>query len=583
MSPTAAPATISADSRLTPLPRPQVFSCDLGTLPTAALMASEAEISPSQVFSLPAVQAKPAVQSFQFNPQLDASVFARSIIPKERLGALPTRRSLTRIQAPGDAIKLSDRLHYVLQPPLELLLARGSLEFPKQPFAYQLQGVAFLYPRFGALLADEMGLGKTMQAITAVRLLLFTGEIGRVLLVCPKPLVTNWVREFTLWAPEVPVSVIEGDPQRRAWQWQLPRYPVKIANYELLTRDAEMIQDLQLQFDLVVLDEAQRIKNPKAATNDAICGLHRSRSWALTGTPIENSLADLSGIFEFVSPGRVNAEMKPRAMRRTVGDFVLRRTKDKVLADLPPKLFRDAELELTSSQRETYSLAEKDGILRLTEMGDSATIQHVFELILRLKQICNFDPATGESSKLERLAADLDEIAASGQKAIVFSQWVDTLGRLHRELSGLNPLQYHGKIPMRDRDGIIEQFRTDANRHALLMTYGAGGVGLNLQFCSYVFLFDRWWNPAVEDQAINRAHRIGVTGPVTVTRFLTVDTIEQRINQVLTEKRELFDTIFTENAKPPKLGLTQQEIFGLFKLRSPQGKLAVALPEFEAA
>ena len=275
--------------------------------------------------------------------------------------------------------------------------------------------------------------------------------------------------------------------------------------------------------------------------------------------------------------------MKPRAMRRTVGDFVLRRTKDKVLADLPPKLFRDAELELTSSQRETYSLAEKDGILRLTEMGDSATIQHVFELILRLKQICNFDPATGESSKLERLAADLDEIAASGQKAIVFSQWVDTLGRLHRELSDLNPLQYHGKIPMRDRDGIIEQFRTDANRHALLMTYGAGGVGLNLQFCSYVFLFDRWWNPAVEDQAINRAHRIGVTGPVTVTRFLTVDTIEQRINQVLAEKRELFDTIFTENAKPPKLGLTQQEIFGLFKLRSPQGKLTVALPEFEAA
>jgi SNF2 family DNA or RNA helicase len=367
---------------------------------------------------------------------------------------------------------------------LELLLARGSLEFPKQPFAYQLQGVAFLYPRFGALLADEMGLGKTMQAITAIRLLLFTGEIGRVLLVCPKPLVSNWVREFALWAPEVSVSVIEGDPQRRSWQWQLPRFPVKIANYELLTRDASMLADLQLQFDLVVLDEAQRIKNPKAATNDALCGLHRSRSWALTGTPIENSLADLSGIFEFVAPGRVNAEMKPRAVGRAVGDFVLRRTKDKVLADLPPKLFRDAELELTSAQRETYSLAENDGILRLTAMGDSATIQHLFELILRLKQICNFDPATGESSKLERLAADLDEIAASGQKAIVFSQWVDTLGRLNRELSSLKPLQYHGKIPMRDRDGIIEQFRTESHRHVLLMTYGTGDEGLNLQFCN---------------------------------------------------------------------------------------------------
>jgi SNF2 family DNA or RNA helicase len=200
-----------------------------------------------------------------------------------------------------------------------------------------------------------------------------------------------------------------------------------------------------------------------------------------------------------------------------------------------------------------------------------------------LKQICNFDTATGESSKLERLAADLEEIAASGQKAIVFSQWVDTLVRLHRELPNLNPLEYHGKIPMRQRDGIIEQFRSESHRHVMLMTYGAGGVGLNLQFCSYVFLFDRWWNPAVEDQAINRAHRIGVTGPVTITRFLTVDTIEQRINQVLAEKRELFDSIFTENARQPKLGLTQHEIFGLFKLRSPQGKLQVALPEIEAA
>ncbi len=407
MTVTSQPATGVADNRLTPIPTPQIFSCGIGGLPQMTLLSSEATIPTIQVLSLPAVQSPATVQSFRFQPQLDATVFAKTLIPPERLKALSPRPSITRIQAPGDAIKLSDRLHYVLQPPLELMLARGSLEFPKQPFAYQLQGIAFLYPRFGALLADEMGLGKTMQAITAVRLLLFTGEVGRVLLVCPKPLVSNWVREFAQWAPEVPVSIIEGDPQRRAWQWQLPRYPVKIANYELMTRDAEMLADLQLQFDLVVLDEAQRIKNPNSATNDAICTLQRSRSWALTGTPIENSLADLSGIFDFVSPGRLKAEMKPRAVNRAIGDFVLRRTKDKVLADLPPKLFRDAELELTAAQRETYSLAEKDGILRLTEMGDSATIQHVFELILRLKQICNFDPATGESSKLERLAADL--------------------------------------------------------------------------------------------------------------------------------------------------------------------------------
>ncbi|HEY2761099.1 MAG TPA: DEAD/DEAH box helicase, partial [Pirellulales bacterium] len=262
------------------------------------------------------------------------------------------------------------------------------------------------------------------------------------------------------------------------------------------------------------------------------------------------------------------------ALGRAVGDFVLRRLKSDVLSDLPPQLARDAEVLLTHQQRESYKLAENEGVLRLTELGDSATIQHVFELILRLKQICNFDPATGESSKLERLAADLDEVAASGQKAIVFSQWVGTLQRLKAELRHLNPLEYHGKIPTKKRDGVIEQFRTEPRHSVILMSYGAGGVGLNLQFCNYVFLFDRWWNPAVEDQAINRAHRIGVAGPVTVTRFLTMNTIEERINQVLREKRELFDAIFSDADQPKNLGLTQQEIFGLFNLRSPHGPLA---------
>ncbi len=239
---------------------------------------------------------------------------------------------------------------------------------------------------------------------------------------------------------------------------------------------------------------------------------------------------------------------------------------------------RDAELELSPQQRETYKLAEDEGVLRLTELGASATIHHVFELILRLKQICNFDTATGDSSKLERLTADLDELTASGQKAIVFSQWVGTLKRLKSELGDFHPLEYHGQIPPRKRDAVIEQFRDDPRHHLLLMTYGAGGVGLNLQFCGYVFLFDRWWNPAVEDQAINRAHRIGVAGPVTVTRFLTLDTIEERIQQVLAEKRELFDTIFSDAAKPRNLGLTQQEIFGLFKLRCPTGSIETTAP-----
>jgi SNF2 family DNA or RNA helicase len=485
-------------------------------------------------------------------------------------------RSATRLKPPGDIVKLKDRLYYVLQPSLETLLVDSSLDFPFMPFPYQFEGVAFLFPRVAAVLADEMGLGKTMQAITAMRLLIRSGEARSVLLVCPKPLVTNWQREFALWAPELPVAAIEGDQEKRRWQWQQTDAPIKIANYEALNRDRRMVVDSGLHFDLVVLDESQRIKNRNSTTSQVVRSISRTRSWALTGTPVENSAEDLVGIFEFVAPGHLSADMKPRTMGRAAGDYVLRRTKDKVLTDLPPKLFRDAELELTPEQRHTYQLAEDEGVLRLTEMGDEATIQHVFELVLRLKQICNFDPATGESAKLERLAADLEEVATSGQKAIVFSQWVGSLQTLGRRLRRFGTLEYHGQIPSRKRDAVIEQFRDDPKRHVLLISYGAGGVGLNLQFAGYVFLFDRWWNPAVEDQAINRAHRIGAAGPVTVCRFLTLDTIEQRINQILEEKREIFDTIFSDTAPQLHSGLTQQEIFGLFKLRCPNGPIELA-------
>ena len=495
--------------------------------------------------------------------------------------------SHTPIKPPGDIIKLADRLNYVLQPSLESLLAEGSLAFPFRPFPFQFEGVAFLYPRQAAVLADEMGLGKTMQTITAIRLLLRRGELQSVLLVCPKPLVTNWQREFSIWAPEVPVMVVEGDQAKRTWQWSLPGVPLRIANYELVLRDRKLLtgpmpgdssEDSSpgAYFDLVVLDESQRIKNRFSSTNEVIRSIPRKRNWALTGTPVENSADDLLGIFEFVAPGFLSAEMKPRSMGRTISDYVLRRTKDQVLRDLPPKMIHDEPLELMPEQRESYRLAEEEGVLRLTELGAAATIRHVFELVLRLKQICNFDPATGASTKLERLEANLDEVAGSGRKAIVFSQWVVTLRRLAKQLERFGPLEYHGQVPQRRRDGIIARFREDDSRHVLLMSYGAGGVGLNLQFVNYVFLFDRWWNPAVEDQAINRAHRIGVDGPVTVTRYLMLETIEERIDRVLQEKRDLFDVIFSGAEGRRKLGLTQEELFGLFKLKCPAEPIDVA-------
>jgi SNF2 family DNA or RNA helicase len=499
--------------------------------------------------------------------------------PRDRLRIArpgPNGGRRTRIQPPNDIIKLQDRLYYLLQPPLETLVQGSQLHFPFEPFPYQLDGVAFLYPRFSAILADEMGLGKTMQAITAIRLLLRSGEVRSVLLICPKPLVSNWKREFSLWAPEIPLGVIEGDQQRRSWQWGQTQLPVKIANYELLLRDADLLDSDGLHFDLVVLDEAQRIKNRSSSTSRVARAIRRHRSWALTGTPVENSPEDLVAIFEFLLPGYLSSGMTARRLGQATRDHILRRTKDMVLTDLPPKLFRDAELDLSREQWESYRIAEQEGIVRLADMGEDLTIQHVFELVLRLKQICNFDPCTRASSKMERLEADLEEVAASGQKAIVFSQWVQTIGRMAERLERFGPLQYHGKIAPRRRDAVIDQFRHSDRHHVLLMSYGAGSVGLNLQFCRYVFLFDRWWNPAVEDQAINRAHRIGVDGPVTVTRMLTMGTIEERIHQVLEEKRQLSATIFSEAGTPSNLGLTQEDVFGLFDLRMPNKPSAKA-------
>ena len=431
--------------------------------------------------------------------------------------------------------------------------------------------MAFLYPRHEAVLADEMGLGKTMQTVITVRLLAHQQQIRRVLLVCPKPLVSNWQREFAFWAPELPVAVVEGAPARREWFWRAANNLVTIANYETIVRDREHICDPQNHYDLVVLDESQRIKNAASTTNEVARSIPRSRSWALTGTPIENSTDDLVGIFEFVAPGRVTAKMNPRAIGRAASDCILRRTKDQVLSDLPPKLYRDAELELLPEQMESYRLAEDEGVVRLREMKHELTIQHVFELVLRLKQICNFDPTTGASSKFERLEADLEECAASGRKAIVFSQWVETILELRGRLARFGPSEYHGKIPHRRREASIQQFRDDPHCHLMLMSYGAGSVGLNLQFASYVFLFDRWWNPAVEDQAINRAHRIGASGPVTVTRFLSRNTIEERINEVLQRKRELFQAVFSDVAAAPAGGLSRDEVFSLFGLNDAGG------------
>ena len=513
------------------------------------------------------------VKSFFFEPApaWQEKVPTGEVSESKKSGPRPAGR--TRVQPPEDVVRMQDRLFYLLQPPLESVLSGRRIQFKFEPFHYQYEGIAFLYPRHFGVLADEMGLGKTMQAISSIRLLLHAREIDEVLLICPKPLATNWIREFETWAPEIPVEIIGGDQSKRTLQWLNRQIPVKVANYELVLRDIDLIKNGNRHFDLVVLDEAQRIKNPRSTTSQTVKSISRSRNWALTGTPIENSVDDLAGIFDFLSEGLVQAGMPARKISSEVRNHILRRTKDEVLDDMPPKFINDVYLQLNESQQQAYDLAEQEGVIKLNELGGQLTVQHVFELVLRLKQICNSDPLTGDSTKIERLEADLEEVVASGQKAIVFSQWVKTIQQISKKIERFRPLEYHGKIPSKQRDGILDEFRNSDDRPVILMSYGTGSVGLNLQFCRYVFLYDRWWNPAVEDQAINRAHRLGSAGSVTVNRMICSSTIEERIHDVLEEKRELFYSVLGEKGNSPR-GLNQKDIFGLFHLEMPARKTA---------
>lgn len=439
-----------------------------------------------------------------------------------------------------------------------------------QLLPYQWAGVLFLLSRPSALLADEMGLGKTAQTLVALQILVNEGQVRRALLVAPKSLLTNWQRELARWAPQVRTQIIGGTAQQRRWLWQHSQATLRLVHYEILAHDARLLTELvtrgNLHFDLIILDEAQRVKNAQSVGSKVLQQLPRRRLWALTGTPLENCLAELCGVFTLIRPGLLQPEMPLTQVRAAIAPYVLRRTKEMVAKELPPKIYRDCVLELTAEQSARY----RETLLRARKTIESADadslLRHVFVQILRLKQICNFDPVTGRSAKAEQLRYELSSVVDKGQKAIIFSQFVGTLFRLQALLAPWQPLVFYGGMSREEREATIAEFRDNPQRPLLLLSYRAGGVGLNLQFASYVFLFDRWWNPAVEDQAINRVHRLGSTAPVVVTRYTVADTIEERIEKLLRRKRILFDQIFSSDNRLSKLGLSREEWLSLFEL-----------------
>ena len=404
---------------------------------------------------------------------------------------------------------------------------------------YQREGVSFLFRNEAALLADEMGLGKTVQAITALRLVLRKPGIDRAIVVAPTSLALNWEREFERWAPEVVVRRLMGGQADRLAYYGLP-IPVLIASYEQISIDAlDRIPDGT--FDIVVLDEAQRIKNYDSRTAFACRLLPRKLAWALTGTPIENSRSDIESIFEFLRPGLLKRTDGRSKILAAVAPYFLRRRKAEVVKDLPPILYQDMSLELTDGQRQAYDTEWDRGSTALRYSPHPIPASDLLALITRLKQICNFAPNSEESCKQEALHVLLETAASEGIKVLLFSQYVETLNRLAQSIDVLPAAVYSGEQSAAERDQVLTAFERATGSRLLLMSLRAGGVGLNIPSADLVVLFDRWWNPAVEAQAVNRAHRLGRKTPLHVVRFLVRDSIEERIEQILSAKRQLFE------------------------------------------
>ena len=426
---------------------------------------------------------------------------------------------------------------------------------------------------FGGILADDMGLGKTAQVLA-----LLAAEqsnvppaerLGPTLVVCPMSLVGNWQREAAHFTPALAVHVHHGDERLRGEDLAaaLREVDLVITTYALLVRDREAIS--AVPWRRVVLDEAQEIKNSATEQSRAARAIRAPSRFALTGTPIENRLTELWTIMDFANPGLLGSEAAFRnrfsipierwqdeaaaeRLRRITGPFVLRRVKSdrSILPDLPAKLEFAVSCTLTREQATLYQSIVDDLVPDLERTGDEGEYRgKVLRAILRLKQVCNHpallladgSPLAGRSGKLERLEETLDTILDAGERALVFTQfaeWGERLVPYLRERFGREVLFLHGGTPRRSRDELVARFETGA-APIFVLSLKAGGRGLNLVAANHVLHYDRWWNPAVEDQASDRAYRIGQTRDVQVRTFVAAGTLEEHIAEMLKGKRDL--------------------------------------------
>ena len=477
-----------------------------------------------------------------------------------------------KLPQPLDAFEI---IFPILQPPPTGIDTPYFLPPDKELYGYQSEGVRFLMEKSGALLADEMGLGKTVQAIVAAAVLFRQGKVSQALVLCPRSVLGHWRKLFQEWAPSLRTLIVRGLKADRRVQWA-SHHHVLISTYDMLREDI-LEPTVPRQPDLVILDEVQYVKNSSAKRSQAVREIAAGRRWGLSGTPLENRVEELKTIFSYLQPAALkdasaNAkwpEPLPQELREAIRPYLLRRRAAEVLDDLPEKHRGERWLELTPEQEESYLKAEGEGRVYLRELKEEATVQHVLALITKLKQICNFDPRTGSSCKIDYLLEELEKVRDRGEKALVFSQYVNDSGlaALEKNLQGFFPMCFHGQLSDRQREEVVQQFQEGDRNQVLLMSVKAGGLGLTLTRANHVFHFDQWWTPAAALQAEHRAYRIGQKKAVHVMEFFVHDTIEERIHAKLSEKQRLFDIVIDElNTEGISQALTREELFALFDL-----------------
>jgi thymidine kinase len=441
---------------------------------------------------------------------------------------------------------------------------------------YQKDGLDFLCHiaslGMGGVLADDMGLGKTLQTLAWLAHLAekHSARHKPSLVICPASVLHNWRREAEKFTPHLKVLVLESGAARHNLRKQIPQHDIIVTNYALLRRDLDALK--KFKFRALILDEAQFIKNPQAQVTTAVKGLESDHRLALTGTPLENRLLDLWSIIDFVQPGYLgtqaefletyepkgeDAAWQQKIARRRLSarlrPLLLRRLKRQVAQDLPERIEERRDCELGETQRKLY-LAElrrsREQIQKAVEReGLAKSKMHVLAALTRLRQICCHPELVGSDSpsgKTETLFELLDSLQADGQKVLVFSQFVQMLRLIERECQQRQIPTYLLSGETKNRQEIVQEFQNDTRSSVFLLSLRAAGTGLNLTTASYVILYDPWWNPAVEAQAIDRSHRIGQTRTVNAYRLIAPGTVEEKIWELQQRKAQTITDVLGE-------------------------------------